>query len=211
MPNNNFHESPRDSAPTNRHPQSPGSIHPTHYSESEQQRLERLSQEVQELKLSSQNNAKNHHREVSFLRRRLGTLTGISIAVIAILGGTVAWLGSSLSTERAERDQLAEQVRSASEDRIGVEQIADLQSQISSLREQARSLSQQAPETINRELREIQTKLGDLETQIREIAVNNNARQQVIDTLERSFNLNQEQSPAPSNSDSNSNSSNNSN
>lgn len=211
MPNNNFHEHTGNSVPTDRPPQSPGKTHPTDYQNSvnhsnpEQQRLERLSQEVQELKLASQSDTRNHHREVSFLRRRLGTLTGGFIVVIAVLGGTIAWLGSSLNAERAERDQLAEQVRSANEGRqVGIEQIADLQGQISALREQARSLSQQAPETINRELREIQTKLSDLETQIRAIAVNNEARQRVIDTLERSFNLNQE-NPTPSNPDSNSN------
>jgi DNA repair exonuclease SbcCD ATPase subunit len=207
MPNHNFNQHPGNSVPTNRNPQNPESIHPTDYHESEQQRLDRLSQEVQELKLASQSNARNHHRQVNHLRRRFGMSTGIFVVVIAVLGGTIAWLGSSLNAERAERSQLAEQIRSANEGRqAGIERITDLQSQISALREQARSLSQQAPETITRELREIQDKLRDLETQIREMATNAEARRQVVDTLERSLNLNnQEKSPSPENPDSNSN------
>lgn len=213
MTNNNFDERPGN-APTNQSPQTgktplTSSHNPeSNYYDPEQQRLSKLSHEVEELKQSSQSNTRNHHLQVGRLRRRLGVLTGILVAVIAVLGGTVAWLGSSLNLERAERDRLAEQVRSANEGRqAGIEQVADLQRQINSLQAQAQALSQQIPETFTRELSEIQDQLSQLETQIREAATSAERRQQLIDTLERSLNINQNQSPSPTDSGSESNSS----
>lgn len=217
MPSDNFREHPDSSVPTNQTPQSPGRIDSTNYREPyhdpEQQRLAKLSQEVEDLKQSSHSDTRHHHRQVGRLRRRLGVLTGILIAVIALLGGTVAWLGSSLNTERAERDRLAEQVRSANKGRqAGAEQIANLQNQINSLQAQAQALSQQIPETLTRQLSQIQTQLSELETQISEAATNAERRQQLIDTLERSLSINQEQSPSTdSGSESNSSGDNNSN
>lgn len=162
---------------------------------SEQQRLERLSQEVQALKQAAESDAQNHRREVSHLRGRLGLLSGVSLGAIALLAATAGWLGFSLQNEQA---RLAE-VQSATEDkRARTEQIEGLEAQISAFQQQVRSLGQQAPGAIAREIRGVQDRLQELETQIKEIATDVKVREQIINTLERTLQINREEPSTPS-------------
>ena len=142
----------------------------------EQQRLERLSQDVQDLRRSSEVNARNHRLEVNRLQNRLGFMTGLSLVVIASLVGAIAWLGFSL---KSQQTQLTEQVRSLEGEKNRLEQIRSLENQL-------KALSQQVPgtEAFTRELKANQARIQELEARIRQINENSEARQQVIDRLE---------------------------
>ncbi len=202
MPNNHYPEHSHHAPP----PQTPPGTgaNSLQQPETEQQRLERLSHEVQALKQTSELDGRKYRREVGQLRGRLGLLTGVSLAAIAILVTVATWLGLSL---KLEQRQLAEQVRSVTaEKRVGTEQIESLEGQISALQQQARALTQQAPEAFASELRGVQAQLQNLETQIREMVTDVNEREQIINTLERTLeNLNKEESSKPPNPASDSN------
>lgn len=176
MTDQNFDYGP-DSGLEKQPPQGSRRNYATQYPNSEQQRLERLSQDVQDLRHSSDANARSHRLEVNRLQNRLGFMTGLSLVVIASLVGAIAWLGFSL---KSEQTQLSEQVRSLNGEKNRLEQIQSLENQL-------KALSQQVPgtEAFTRELNANQARIQELEARIRQISENSQARQQVIDRLEK--------------------------
>lgn len=176
MTDQNFDHNP-DSGLEKHPPQGAGRNYATQHSNQEQQRLERLSQDVHDLRQTSEANARNHRFEVNRLQNRLGFMTGLSLVVIASLVGAIAWLGVSL---KFEQNQLTEQVRSLDGEKNRLEQIQSLENQL-------KALSQKVPgtEAFTRELNANQARIQDLEARIRQISENSQARQQVIDRLEK--------------------------
>jgi TolA-binding protein len=179
--------------------------------EPEKQRLEKLSQEILELKQTSLANVNNHSREIQKLRRHLRWLTGLSLVAILGLGGTLAGVTYSLRNEqislRNEQNKIAQQVESIDADRVSTQQLDQLRNQINSLNQQAKELSkravelsQQVPQVSLNQLEAIRDQLQELETSIRENfsnAVISGQLKQLNEILSRSLQAPNKQTSVP--------------
>lgn len=139
----------------------------------EKQRLEGLAQEILELKLVFLSDAEHMGRDLEQLRRQVNWLTGVLIAAIAIMGGTLTWLTFSLQSEQA---QLAQRLESIAADAVAVERIDTLEEQLS-------ALSDQLPDNIAANIAANEAELQELQTQIADISGDVRTRRQTIAIL----------------------------
>lgn len=147
--------------------------------EPENQQLAKLTQDLQTLKQTTDAKIRSAAHETTRLRTQLRWLTGLLIAAIVALGGTLAGVTWMLQNEqvnlRSQQQQLTEQVRTLEQGRISTEQFDRLEQQLNSLNQRTQELSQQAqtlveqfPEVSLTQLEAIQRQLQTLEQGIRE-------------------------------------------
>lgn len=159
----------------------------------EKQRLEGLAQEILELKLVFLSDAENFGREVDQLRRQVSNLTGLLVAAIAILTGTLTWLTFSL---KSDQGQLSRQLEAIAADAVAIERIEQVENQLE-------SLSEELPDSLSENIEANQAQLKTLETQISELTTSVNTRRQTIAILAKALQdlINEEETsseaPAP--------------
>ncbi|NJL39414.1 MAG: hypothetical protein HC840_31620 [Leptolyngbyaceae cyanobacterium RM2_2_4] len=139
----------------------------------EKQRLEGLAQEILELKLVFLSDAENFGREIDQLRRQVGSLTGLLVAAIAILAGTLTWLTFSL---KSDQGQLSRQLEAIAADAVAIERIEQVETQLE-------SFSESLPNSLAADVEMNQAQLATLEAQISELTTSVNTRRQTIAIL----------------------------
>lgn len=177
MPDEIFHNRPGDNPAPNPYVSTEAELVNRSNLEN-QQRLERLSSEVQRL------------------RRRLGWISGLSVVALALSGV----LAGFMFNMKLQQDQQQQLVGTLVSDKAGVQsQINLLEQQVTSLNQQVTSINQQIPKDLSGQLKATQAQLKQLQAIIQEINSKAVTREQLNATLRRiQQNLNNSgQAPTP--------------